>query len=218
MAEVLAVTTMPDSRKALATRADRGPQRAHGGSCRPTPGGRDNRPGGVAVADAPAAAHGEGETEEGCLLVQQALGHVAHDTSMGGIDAAMEKVQDALDTKDQEGVDVSELEQGMSALQAGDVDQARRPLQDSIATAPEALASRFGQPDCDAHRRAGAPRSVRMAHPGLDLPARAVRRPADRSWLAYLFRPQDKLRNLRSMLGGSGTAASPAASQGTRGS
>ena len=53
--------------------------------------------GSFAVAET-AWAHGEGEPEEGYLLVQQALGHLAHDTSAKGIDLAMEKVQDALDT------------------------------------------------------------------------------------------------------------------------
>lgn len=88
---------------------------------------------------APASAHGGGETEEGYLLVQQALGHLAHDSSMGGIDVAMEKVQDALDTEDQEGVDVAELEQGMAALEAGNVTEARSLLQSSIKQALDAL-------------------------------------------------------------------------------
>jgi hypothetical protein len=44
----------------------------------------------------PASAHGGDETEEGYLLVQQALGHLAHDTSHDGIALAMEKVDDAL--------------------------------------------------------------------------------------------------------------------------
>jgi len=36
------------------------------------------------AAASPAWAHGQGETEEGYLLVQQALGHLAHDTGQGG--------------------------------------------------------------------------------------------------------------------------------------
>jgi len=61
-----------------------------------------------AMIAAPAAAHGDGETEEGYRLVQQALGHLAHDASAAGIDLAMEKVDDALATRDQEGVSVPE--------------------------------------------------------------------------------------------------------------
>ena len=52
---------------------------------------------------------------------------------------AMEKVDDALETEDHEGVDVAEVRQGMAALEAGDVDEARVLLQDSIT---EALAER----------------------------------------------------------------------------
>ena len=57
---------------------------------------------------APASADGEGETTEGYLLVQQALGHLAHDTSHEGMALAMEKVEDALATEDQDGVDVAD--------------------------------------------------------------------------------------------------------------
>lgn len=86
-----------------------------------------------------AQAHGDDETQEGYVLVQQALAHLAHDVSSDGIDLAMEKVNDALETEDQEGVDVAEVEQGMHALEADQVDQARTLLQDSIT---EALAGR----------------------------------------------------------------------------
>lgn len=81
----------------------------------------------LAVAQ-PASAHGEGETQEGYLLVQQALGHLAHDTSHEGIDLAMEKVDDALAAADQDGVAVAEVEQAKQALAAGQVAQARTLL------------------------------------------------------------------------------------------
>jgi hypothetical protein len=84
---------------------------------------------------ATAQAHGDDETQEAYVLVQQALAHLAHDAGPEGIDLAMEKVNDALETEDQEGVDVAGVEQGMHALEAGDVDQARTLLQNSIADA-----------------------------------------------------------------------------------
>jgi hypothetical protein len=73
------------------------------------------------------------------VLVQQALAHLAHDTGPDGIDLAMEKVNDALETEDQEGVAVDEVRQAMKALESGQVDHATTLLQDSIA---DALAGR----------------------------------------------------------------------------
>lgn len=45
---------------------------------------------GVSAAAMPASAHGGDESKEGYLLVQQALGHLAHDGGHVGMDAAME--------------------------------------------------------------------------------------------------------------------------------
>jgi hypothetical protein len=84
---------------------------------------------------ATAQAHGDDETQEAYVLVQQALAHLAHNAGLEGIHLAMEKVGDALETEDQEGVDVAEVEQGMHALEAGQADEARTLLQDSIADA-----------------------------------------------------------------------------------
>jgi len=89
---------------------------------------------GFSVVSSAASAH-EDETEEGYVLVQQALGHLAHDTSHEGIELAMEKVGDALEAEDQEGVEVADVTQAMSALEAGEVDSARGLLQGSIEEA-----------------------------------------------------------------------------------
>lgn len=94
---------------------------------------------------ASASAHGEGETTEAYLLVQQALGHLAHDASSDGVMAALEKVDDALSTTDQDGVDVAELERGKAALEAGQVAQGRALLQDSIAKAITELKPATGE-------------------------------------------------------------------------
>jgi hypothetical protein len=93
----------------------------------------------------PAGAHGDGETEEGYLLVQQALAHLAHDTGHEGMDLAMEKVDDALATKDQEGVAVAEVEQAKRALKADHVERARVLLQGSITEALDNLAPAVGE-------------------------------------------------------------------------
>lgn len=93
----------------------------------------------------PAGAHGGDETEEGYLLVQQALGHLAHETNHEGIALAMEKVDDALATEDHEGVDVAVLEQAKQALEAGQVDTARALLQSSIKEAVSDLMPATGE-------------------------------------------------------------------------
>lgn len=90
-------------------------------------------------------AHGAGETTEGYVLVQQALGHLAHDSSHLGIEAAMEKVDDALATKDQVGVDVAEVKLAQTALTAHRVEQARVLLQHSITSATENLMPAIGE-------------------------------------------------------------------------
>ena len=100
--------------------------------------------GSVAFAS-PAWAHGDGETEEGYLLVQQALGHLAHDSGPEGVMLAQEKIGDALATADQEGVDVSLVEQGQAALSAGDVEAGRALLQEAITEAVSALAPATGE-------------------------------------------------------------------------
>jgi len=155
---------------------------------------------GVLALPQPAVAHGDGEAAEGYLLVQQALGHLAHDTSSVGIDLAMEKVDDALSTEDQEGMDVAGVEAGMRALEAGQVEQARALLQDSIQ---DALAD---QPPATGYDTGTT--AVVSAMPG-----RGGLNGEDLGWLvgsfllvglglvlAYRFRPRDSVRDLRGRL------------------
>jgi hypothetical protein len=78
-------------------------------------------------------------------LVQQAIGHLAYDSGEEGIMAAKEKVEDALNAEDQEGIDVSKLEQAQAALEAGDAAQARPLLQDSISEAMAELPPATGE-------------------------------------------------------------------------
>ncbi|MHB1290088.1 hypothetical protein [Georgenia sp.] len=100
--------------------------------------------GGVAFAS-PAWAHGDGESEEAYVLIQQALGYLAHDSSSDGVMLAQEKIDDALATEDQEGVDVSLVEQGQAALNAGDVETGQTLLQESITEAVSALPPATGE-------------------------------------------------------------------------
>ena len=100
--------------------------------------------GSVAFAS-PAWAHGSGESKEGYILVQQALGHLAHDSGTAGVMAAQEKIDDTLATTDQEGVDVSLVKEAQAALTAGDVEAGRTLLQQSIAEAVSSLPPATGE-------------------------------------------------------------------------
>lgn len=145
----------------------------------------------------PASAHGEGETTEGYLLIQQALGHLAHDTTMTGIDLAMEKIDDALETEDQEGVNLEKLQQGKAALEGGDIDRARTLLQDSIqqamANLPPATGNQTGTqkvtPELEGRSDLRTQDWVLLAGSALVLVLGV--------WLAFHFRPHDSVRTLR---------------------
>lgn len=98
-----------------------------------------------AASTTSAWAHGAGETTEGYVLVQQALGHLAHDSGHAGVEAAMEKIHDALSTTDQSGVDVAEVKRAETALTADHIEQARSLLQHSILVATGSLGPAVGE-------------------------------------------------------------------------
>lgn len=158
---------------------------------------------GSVLSASPALAHGAGETEEGYLLVQQALGHLAHDTTMTGIELAMEKIDDALNTKDREGVNVAEVKQAKVALDAGDVAQARALLQHSISEALSKLMPATGEEtgtrvllSAEAGRgRLALGGWVTLMVSALFLLVGFV--------VAWRFRPEDSVRDLRRRLGAS---------------
>ncbi len=100
---------------------------------------------GVSTMAMPASAHGGDESKEGYVLVQQALGHLAHDGGHVGMDAAMEKVNDALAAMDHDGVDVAQVQKAKQALAAEQVDRARTLLQASIKQALTAVPAATGE-------------------------------------------------------------------------
>jgi hypothetical protein len=163
---------------------------------------------------APAAlGHGGDESEEGYVLVQQALAHLAHDTTHVGMELAMEKVDDALAAEDQEGVAVAEVERAMQALEANRAGRARSLLQRSIEGALSELPPAVGE------------------QTGTTVVAPALERHGDltgRDWwflamstavllagvlLAYRFRPSDTVGDLRKRLAPGPAAASGGAGQ-----
>lgn len=157
---------------------------------------------GLVLAASSASADEPGETDVGYLLVQQALGHLAHDTSAEGLAVAMEKVSDALETDDQEGVDVPTLEQAMAALEAEDVEGARPLLQDSIA---EALHNRPPATGMDSGTTSIQPElEGRSGLAGEDwgFLAAALVALLLGTWLSVRFRPHDSIRVLRTQLAG----------------
>ena len=99
----------------------------------------------MTASAAPAWAHGAGETTEGYVLIQQALANLAYSSGHTGLLLAMEKVDDALRTKDQDGVDVAQLKQAEAALQADRVGPARALLQQSITVAVSRLVPATGE-------------------------------------------------------------------------
>ncbi len=151
---------------------------------------------------ASADAHDD-ETEEGYLLVQQALGHLAHDSGPEGVELALEKVGDAQESEDQDGVDVALLEQGGLALEAAEVEQGRALLQESIT---EAVA--------DLPLATGYETGTGVVAP--ELPGRDALQAGDwvvlvlsvlvggvGAWLSVRYRPGDTVAELRRRLGAS---------------
>jgi hypothetical protein len=157
---------------------------------------------GVSAAATPASAHGGDASKQGYVLVQQALGHLAHDGGRIGMDLAIEKVNDALAAKDHDGVDVAEVLRAKQALEAKQVDGARSLLQDSIKAALAELPPATGEMTGTKLVLAPMPR-----HDGL----------AGRDWfflgasaallligfgLAGWYRPADTIGDLRRLLVG----------------
>jgi hypothetical protein len=93
----------------------------------------------------PAAAYGAETATQGFVLIQQALGHLAHDTGHSGVAAATASVDDALAAADQQGVDLSQVRQAKTALQTDHVSSARALLQQSITGAVSRLGPATGE-------------------------------------------------------------------------
>lgn len=158
----------------------------------------------ASILAAPSAAGDEpGETDVGYLLVQQALGHLAHDSSAEGIEVAMEKAGDALETDNQEGVDVPTLERGMAALEAEDVEGSRRLLQSSITEAMHNRPPATGMQSGTTIVRPELPGRSGVAAEDWAFLAAGVIAALLGAWLTFRFRPHDSIRGLRTRLAGS---------------
>jgi hypothetical protein len=151
-------------------------------------------PVGSASADEP------GETTVGYVLVQQALGHLAHDSSEEGVMVAMEKVDDALSTENQEGVDVAQLEQAQTLLESGQVLGARALLQSSIAQALSEIEPAVGEETGTTEVLSPLPGRGELTGQDWILLLASVLLLLTGAVLSWIFRPQDKVRELRQRL------------------
>ena len=161
------------------------------------------------LSASPVWADEPGETDVGYLLVQQALGHLAHDTTDAGVELAMEKVDDALNTEDQEGVDVAELQQARAALEAGDVAQSRTQLLESISEALSQLPPATGEETGTTTVPSALPGSGAMSGSDWMLLVVSVLLMGLGGGLAWRFRPSDNLRHLRAQLGSGSAPGTP---------
>jgi hypothetical protein len=157
---------------------------------------------GVSAAAVPASAHGADASKEGYVLVQQALGHLAHDGGHVGMDAAMEKINDALAATDHDGVDVAEVQQAKQVLQAEQVDRARSLLQDSIKAALAELPSATGEMTGTKLVLAPMPGHDGLAERDLFFLAASATLLLIGFGLAGWYRPADTIGDLRRLLVG----------------
>lgn len=148
-----------------------------------------------------AGAHDDDETQEGYLLVQQALGHLAHDTSHEGMDLAMEKVDDALAAEDQDGVAVADVGRANQALEAGQVEQARALLQGSIEEALSNLPPAVGDQTGTTVVLAAQPGRGSLTSGDWTFMGVSLVFLLAGAGLAYRFRPTDTVGELRRRLG-----------------
>lgn len=148
----------------------------------------------------PAWAHGgAGGAEEGYVMVQQALGHLAHDPGPAGVADAEAKIKEALSATDQEGVDVAIVRQAQTALTAGRTQVAQGTLQKSIAQAKAVAALKPAMGEQTGTTVVGEPLPGRGSLTGSDwtLGSLSLLLLVAGVGLALRFRPAQNLAELR---------------------
>ena len=81
-----------------------------------------------------ASAHGEGDSDESLMLVRQAIAFLVN--RPGDQMDVEDKINDSLEAPRKEGVNLALVKQAMDAMDAGDMMQVRRLLQQSIGARP----------------------------------------------------------------------------------
>ncbi len=155
---------------------------------------------GGAVVAQPASAHGGDAGTEGYVMVQQALGHLFHDSGPVGTADSLMKIDEALAAADQDGVAVAEVRQAKTALEAGKTAEARALLQGSITEAVAALKPAIGEET--GTRVVLGPLPPRGTLSGTDWAflVLSLLVALVGAVLAILFRPRESLRDLRHTL------------------
>lgn len=152
---------------------------------------------GIVLSASPARADEPGETTIAYVLVQQALGHLAHDTTSVSVELAIEKIDDALATSDREGVDVNELQEAKTALDAGRVSQGQALLQHSIAGVVSQLKPAIGEETGTTVVSGELPGRTGLTGTDGSLLVASVVLLLIGAGLAWLFRPRDSIDELR---------------------
>lgn len=107
----------------------------------------------------PAAAHEPGESAEASELVRQAIALIVN--TPDDTEAIEDKVADAQEVEDQEGVDVALVRRAGEAYEAGDLHEARTLLERSIGARPH-----LGGSDVAAIGEVSEGNAARGAEPG----------------------------------------------------
>ena len=121
----------------------------------------------------------------------------------------MEKVDDALGTEDQEGVDVAELQRARAALEGGDVGQGRAQLTRSIREALSQLQPATGEETGTTTVPSALPGRRALSGSDRMLLVVSVLMVGLGGGLAWVYRPRDNLSHLRARLGSRSAPAMP---------
>ncbi len=159
---------------------------------------------GLTAGAGPASAHGGSPSKEGYILVQQALGHLAHGITHDSMDLAMEKIDAALVVEDHEGVAVAEVKKAKLALDAGHIAQTRALLQGSIKEALSMLKPATGEETGTTVVVPALPGRKALTGGDWGMLVAALVLALAGIGLAFRFRPDDTVGELRRRLGASG--------------
>lgn len=132
-------------------------------------------------------------------MVQQAVGYLANEP-VSGVMPALEKIDAALAAPDQDGVSVADVQRAKSELQAGKVAQGRALLQASIAAALSTVKPATGDQTGTTVVLDALPSRSGLTGEDWGFLALSVLAILGGLLLAYLFRPHQSVRELRTLL------------------
>lgn len=150
----------------------------------------------LAGVPAAASAHDDEEIDQASVLVLQAIGFIVN--KPGDMDDITDKIDDALDAPEKDGVDMAKVQAAKEALDKEDMETARAQLQESLASVPMESAT-------------GEETGTTVVHDALDtrgdvdlvdwvLLVLSALILALGAWLSVRFRPAESVRGLRRLL------------------